>query len=506
MGRTTPALSLVGTLVLAACIDPAPSLAPPNPAPSDAALASLTQSGPRYIVVLKPSAKRATDKAYALALRAGGVSGQVWDLALKGFVLAGVSDDALAILRSDPDVAYVEPDGVVRASTVRTLPIAGRPVTGWWGLDRMDQRGATLDNQYVYYYTGAGTHVYILDTGIRSTHNEFIGRIGNGGILCPITDGCTSAYIDADGHGTAMAGYAAGSSSGIATEATIHSVRLSATQTFQCSAVVSGVNWVLANLQRPAVINMSLSDVPGCFSIRDAIQGALDYGVPVVKAAGNQGVDAFNDRGNRADLSIVVGATQEDGSRRIGGGADSNFGSVLDVFAPGSSTQTAGNLSNDGWAFSGGTSGAAAYVSGVAALILQQLPYADPFLVQYIITESATAGVVANAGTGSPNRLIYSLHTYLGMSGPDVVVSDGNPYWDAQWSSSGVGGNGGWTAFTWEAQINGGAWQTVATSTPTYTRRIFVNDQYVMNLRLTAVSTGTGETKTKSLTVYVNAP
>lgn len=241
--------------------------------------------------------------------------------------------------------------------------------------------------------------------------------------------------------------------------------------------------------------------------MRDAIQVALDNGIPVVKAAGNDGVDAFNDRSNRAPYSVVVGAIQSDGARRTGTAA-SNFGSTLDLFAPGINNHSAGATSDDAVNNTGGTSGAAAHVTGVIALMMPQLQFStsfvDPAVLQALLTQSATAGVVSNAGAGSPNLLLYSLHTRISPSGPDVVVSDGNPYWDAEWTAGKIGGSGSWTGLTWEAQINGGSWQTVATGTASYVRRIYVNDQYVMNLRLTGTSAG--ETVSGTLTVYVSAP
>ena len=210
-----------------------------------------------YIVVFKADAVRSAAEtlskrplvaptAQELARAQGSSVNFVYQHALKGFA-ARLSPDRAEALASDPRVAYVEPDQVVHAVETQS------PAT--WGLDRIDQRDLPLNNTYTYNQTGQGVHAYIIDTGVRATHQEFSGRMGNGADF--VGDG--NGTNDCHGHGTHVAGTTGGTTYGVAKLVTLHAVRvLNCQGSGTTSGVIAGVDWVTANSPSPAVANMSL--------------------------------------------------------------------------------------------------------------------------------------------------------------------------------------------------------------------------------------------------------
>ena len=362
----------------------------------------------QYIVVLEDwAAAPAGDASFApvvaedMAASVRGRVKQVYKHALQGFTIE-TTEEGARLLAEDPRVKFVEEDGVVTASTTQTSPP--------WGLDRIDQRSLPLNSQYNYTPNGAGVHVYVIDTGIRTTHAQFGGRANK--VFDSIGDGQNGN--DCNGHGTHVAGTVGGSTYGVAKGVSLHAVRvLNCQGSGTDSGVIQGVDWVTANHQSPAVANMSLGG--GASSALDtAVQNSINSGVTYAVAAGNDyGANACNTSPARVASAITVGSTTSSDSR-----SDfSNIGTCLDIFAPGSSILSAWNTSDTATNTISGTSMATPHVAGVAALYLQNNPSASPSTVANQIISTATTGVVSNAGTGSPNRLLYSLLTTGGGGG-----------------------------------------------------------------------------------------
>jgi aqualysin 1 len=382
-------------LVLAACVDPsAPGVTPITEevgAPSLAVQAGEVIPG-SYIVVLReaPGLARAASVASAMGVASSAMR-HVYNHALNGFA-ADLSPADVERLARDPRVAFIEPDRVVTTQATQS------PVT--WGLDRIDQRNLPLSNSFTYTRTGSGVHAYIIDTGIRATHVEFTGRVGAGRDIV----GNDNDPNDCNGHGTHVAGTVGGTTYGVAKAVTLHAVRvLNCAGSGSNSGVIAGIDWVRLNHVKPAVANMSLGG--GASTATDqAVANAVAAGVTMVVAAGNSNANACNYSPARAPSAITVGATTSTDARA----SYSNFGTCVDIFAPGSSITSAWRTSNTATNTISGTSMASPHVAGVAALYLAGNTGASPATVANALIANATTGVVTGAGTGSPNRLLFT--------------------------------------------------------------------------------------------------
>jgi subtilisin family serine protease len=315
---------------------------------------------------------------------------QVYKNALNGFAVEMSPEDAER-LSEDFRVAFVEEDAVVTADATQSNPP--------WGLDRIDQRSRPLNAIYTFNWTGAGVFAYVIDTGIRTAHTQFGGRAAN------VFDAFGGNGQDCNGHGTHVAGTIGGSTFGVAKSVNLRGVRvLNCSGSGTNSGVIAGVDFVRLNRQSPAVANMSLGG--GASSALDtAVNNLSNSGVPIAVAAGNSNANACNSSPARAANAITVGSTTTTDARS----SFSNFGTCLDLFAPGSGILSAWFTSNTATATLSGTSMASPHVAGVAALYRQFNPGASAATVRNAIVNGATTNVVTNPGTGSPNRLLYSL-------------------------------------------------------------------------------------------------
>jgi subtilisin family serine protease len=338
-----------------------------------------------YIVVFKDG-KDATTAANQLASKIR----NRFATALHG-VTAEMSATAAKRLAADPSVAYVEQD--------RKVSIAETQTAATWGLDRIDQRDLPLSTTYTY---GPASNVtaYIIDTGVRLTHGEFAGRVTSG---YDFIDNDADA-TDCQGHGTHVAGTVGGTTYGVAKNVKLVAVRvLDCNGSGSYSQIIAGVDWVTKNAVKPAVANMSLGGSAGT-SLDDAVKRSIAAGITYAVAGGNDSADACTKSPARLAEAITVGATDASDNQA----SFSNFGTCLDLYAPGVNILSSANSGNTGTTKMSGTSMATPHVAGAAALYLAANPTATPQQVRDALVNNATIGKVKAASTGSPNKLLYT--------------------------------------------------------------------------------------------------
>jgi subtilisin family serine protease len=346
-----------------------------------------------YIVVFKDE-HPARDAAHGLAATHGGSAKRVWDSAVNGAHFVNLNEAAARALAKNPKVAWVQENGLVEPTAVQSSPV--------WGLDRIDQQVGT-SGSYNYAFDGSGIHVYVLDTGLRDTHQEFGGRATRDFDARP-DDGQNGN--DCKGHGTHVAATIGGSTYGVAKNVRLHGVRVLSCVTGQSTwaDVVEGINWVINNAQTPAIINMSLGG--GADDATDvAVNNASNAGIFVVVSAGNDNLDACNASPARAAQAFTVAASTSGDNRA----SFSNWGACVELFAPGVGVLSASNGSDTATATMDGTSMAAPHVAGVAALLLDEDTNRTPAQLRDLLIARSTLNMIGYAGTNTPNRLLYSL-------------------------------------------------------------------------------------------------
>lgn len=329
-------------------------------------------------------------------------------------VLINASAQQVKALLKDPNVKYVEQDQIMTV-TPKVETNADQP-SPTWGIDRIDQRNLPLDNNYHTDYDGSGVTAFVIDTGVLNTHNEFGGRASSG------YDFIDNDYdaTDCNGHGTHVAGTIGGSTYGVAKNVNVVGVRvLNCSGSGSNSGVIAGINWVKNNASGPAVANMSLGG-GASQATDDAVNAAVAAGITFVVAAGNDNSNACNYSPARAADAITVGSTTSNDSRS----SFSNYGTCLDIYAPGSSITSSWYTSNSATNTISGTSMASPHVAGVAALYLDENPNLSPAQVTNLLKTRATADKVTDAKTGSPNKLLFSLANDDGGCGNDCPVDE----------------------------------------------------------------------------------
>lgn len=346
-----------------------------------------------YIVTLDRAAglRSASDAGRSLIADYGGTVRHTYRAALNGYSVR-LSEQQARRLAADPAVDQVIQDTRVTAAATQTDPPS-------WGLDRIDQTALPLDRAYTYPDSaGSGATVYVIDTGVRISHSDLAGRAVNG---YDAVDGDTVAQ-DGNGHGTHVATTAAGTRYGVAKKARVVAVRVLNNQGSGTTAqVVAGIDWVTRNHSGPSVANLSLGG--GVSTALDtAVKNSIASGVTYAVAAGNSNSDAGNFSPARVPEAITVGATTNTDARS----SYSNYGSRLDLFAPGTQITAGWHTSDTATNTISGTSMASPHVAGAAAVYLAGHRSATPAQVSAALVNGATSGKVTNPGTGSPNKLL----------------------------------------------------------------------------------------------------
>ncbi|MBA4159581.1 MAG: S8 family peptidase [Gemmatimonadetes bacterium] len=378
-------ISFIGFLaaVLASCADDRVSPVAPDEAAAPAFSAGGQAIEDSYIVVLKEGAN-----PRAIAAAAGANPRFVYEAALNAFA-ATLNAGQVNALARNPLVDYIEQDQVYTTAATQSNPT--------WGLDRIDQRNLPLSRSYTYAYTGSSVYAYIIDTGIRTAHNDFGGRAAN------VYDAFGGNGQDCNGHGTHVAGTVGSSTHGVAKSVRLRGLRvLNCSGSGSTSGIIAAIDWLRVNRVNPAVANMSLGGGLSS-SLNTAVNNLANSGVFVAVAAGNENQNACNVSPASASAAYTVAASTSSDAKA----SYSNYGSCVNIYAPGSSITSAWHTSNSATNTISGTSMASPHVAGMAALVKARHGNISSSSVASYITNAATANKITGNPTGTPNRLLY---------------------------------------------------------------------------------------------------
>jgi subtilisin family serine protease len=385
-------------------------------ATADAAQTGVASAGPnavpgQYVVVLDDDVTDVAGTAHRLAQ--GAKVTRVYRSALKGFTIRTTAKQAKRIAAAST-VASVQQDAQVHATAdvgAQTTQAVPAPPNSYWGLNRIDQRTVPPNTAgtYNHFFSAPKVTAYVVDTGINYGHSQFGGRASLG---VDEVGGVAPPGSDCYGHGTHVAGTIGGATYGVAKSVKLKSVRvLDCSGSGTWSGVIAGLDWITGHAAKPAVMNASLGGGQN-IATNIALNNMIESGVTAVVSAGNSNDDACSYSPGSTLSAITVGATglYENPAVPISDARSSfsNYGSCLDLFAPGSNIKSAWIGSSVATNTISGTSMASPHVAGVAALYLSGAPTANPMQVRNYLTSFATLGVVVGPGPGSPNRMLFA--------------------------------------------------------------------------------------------------
>jgi subtilisin family serine protease len=383
-------IAIAGVTAAVAAFAAAPAQALEGQIRTSNAAASVANS---YIVVLKGAGLKGAGGGAAaqnIAGRYGAHVTHTYGSALSGFSITADQTQAKR-LAADGGVAYV-----AQNERVHLLDTQSNPPS--WGLDRIDQRDLPFDNSYTYSTKSKNVTAYVIDTGVRATHKTFGGRVSGGKNFVGSDNDTNDLY----GHGTHVAGTIGGSEYGVAKGVHIVPVRvLDAFGNGTIDGVVAGIDWVAQDASGPSVANMSLGGMAND-ALDQAVRGAIADGVTFVVAAGNSAADASTTSPARVPEAITVAASDKTDKQA----SFSNYGPLVDLYAPGVGITSSWNASDTATNTLSGTSMATPHVTGSAALYLAGDPTATPAEVSRALTRAASPGKISNASAGTPNKLL----------------------------------------------------------------------------------------------------